>query len=202
MDIDRRQTLVNALLRVMPGWSQYTKYAHWGPSIRRDADGVCVDIGGGDYDTKNRLTASFDWPRDASGAMHHASEWELRDAGNPTTKITVADSTGPEGFAKAIERRLLTPQGVALFLKKVAEAKSSDDYRDRTAATVATLIAATGGHVSPHDSDKATVYTSGNLPGVYKIRASNKDVSLELNVTLDVALKVLEVVKSMKREVA
>lgn len=200
MNNTERRTLVTNLLTQMPGWSSFEKHAHWGPSLRRDSDGVQVDIGGGGYGEETRWTASFDWPRDAKGQVHYPNEYRRKDYGNPTTKITVANTTEMAAFAKAITRRLLTDDGVRLYLDQLASVASADAYVDATEATRDALVAATGGKKSQHDDQ--TVWTGFEWPGVSKLRASKKSVTMELNLPLDLALKVLDTIKGMKREVA
>ena len=165
---------------------------HGAPVLTRN-DGVSVSARIGGYGNEGRVRFSIRWPLAHPGtpgsAEVYPSEYDKKDAGNPTTTITVAVTTAPAKMAKQITTRLLTPGTVALWKAMEKRAADARVYEDKTEATLAVLAVATNGRARG-----TMLYPS--VDGIYTIQVSGDKCRMDLNsVTLDQALAVIALLK-------
>jgi hypothetical protein len=196
-----RAALVGQLLAELPGFSPVVQYAHVGPLLRRDADGVTVDVTVGGWQKAGRVGFSFAWPLDETdgpnGRRLYPSEYEKKDAGNPATEITVAESTPVARMAKQLHSRLLTPEGVALWQSMQDRATARRDYDALTRATVATVAAALGVSTTDYRGHPTTSLAVPDVENLHRVSISGSDVKLELmSLPVEDALAVIALLKA------
>lgn len=139
-------------------------------SVVLDGPGVSLAVLGGTWAAKGRIEISASTPHGSTEP--YSAQW-------PRPRITVAADRDPAAIARDVERRIVAD--ATLYCARTAELTAARNHEQSTTdATVAQVIALTGGHARDR-----TVYPSA--PAVYSVQVSGDRLyKVELNdITVD-----------------
>jgi hypothetical protein len=193
-DADKDQQARAIAAALGAGWT--VQAPRDGQSTRHvgQADGSGVSIWFTEYPA-GRLEIHGIWPRGKDGQEYRPTRY-----GETSPTITVNASRPAAQIAAEIRRRFL-PGYLALYAKKTAERAGAEQYQDRTADTLARILAATasegGRQGRANGAQLSTVYLRESH--VHRVEASGDSVRFEaFSCPVEVAIRVLDLLSASK----